>query len=60
VQERAFPRAGFARQRHPFADRDIEIDPAQHGNRLGHRAVGLGQVADAQHDCDAICLAGRN
>src|SRR6516164_908150 len=58
MQQGALARTGFARQRHAFASRDFEIDPAQYGNGFGGRAVCLGQVLYAQHDRVAVCLAG--
>ena len=54
MQQRALAGAGFAGQRHALAGGNVEIDPAQHGDLLAGRAVGLGQVADAQHGAFVI------
>src|SRR6185437_8278815 len=49
MQQRALSGARFAGQCHALASGDVEIDPAQHGDLLARRAIGLGQLADAQH-----------
>ena len=54
VQQRALAAAGFTRQRYPFAGCDIETHPAQHTDLLAGRAIGLGQVSNAQHDGSAV------
>ena len=49
MQQRALAAAGFAGQRHALAGRNIEIHAAQHRDLFSGRAVGLGQIANAQH-----------
>ncbi len=56
MQQRALAAAGFAGQRHALAGRDIEAHPAQHADLLAGRAVGLGQVTDAQHDGNIVMM----
>ena len=50
VQQRALAAAGFTRQRDAFAGGDVEAHPAQHADLLAGRAIGLGQVTNAQHN----------
>jgi hypothetical protein len=50
MQQRALAAAGFSRQRDALACRDAEVDPAQHRDLLAGGAIGLGQIANAQHD----------
>ena len=56
VQQRALAAAGFARQRDALAGLEVEIDAAQHVDRLARRSEGFGEVSDAQQ---GQC-AGRN
>jgi len=41
VQQRALAAAGFAGQRDAFAGLEVEIDAAQHMDRLAGRGEGL-------------------
>ena len=58
VQQRALAAAGFAGQRDALAGGDVEIDAAQHRDLFAGRAIGLGQIADAEHDL-AVALPCR-
>ena len=50
MQQRALAAAGFAGQRDAFAGLEVEIDAAQHVDRLAGRRERLGEVSNAQHD----------
>jgi hypothetical protein len=50
VQQRALAAAGFTRQRNALAGGDVEAYPAQYADLLAGRAIGLGQVTNAQHN----------
>ena len=51
--------AGEPRQPDHLARVDVEVDPAQHRDLLSGGAIGLGQIANAQHDLVADCHAKR-
>ena len=59
VQQRALAAAGFAGQRDALACRDAQVHPAQYGDVLAGGTIGLGQIANAQHDLFAGCHAKR-
>jgi len=59
MQQGALAAAGFAGQRHPLAGSDAQIHPAQYGDVFSGGTIGLGQIADAQHDWVAVVHAKR-
>ena len=50
MQQCTFAAAGFARQRNALAGRNAQVHPAKHGDIFTGRMIGLGQIANAQHD----------
>src|SRR5487761_2084768 len=59
MQERALAATGFAGQRDALACRDAQVHAAEYGDLLAGGTIGLGQIANAQHDLLAGCHAKR-
>src|SRR5882757_5042562 len=59
MQQGALAAAGFPCQRDALARRDTQVHPAQHLDLLSGRAIGLGEIGNAQHVLMVGCHAKR-